>query len=304
MSAWTGCRWPSNSRRPGPRPWRPARSRRGWTTRCGSWTAAADPRSPGPPYGRGDMLTRTRETTMAATANAREVIGEATLGELEGTLRGRLVRPSDPDYDQARLVALARITSSTSSPGHPIARGSPSTSDGRARPTRPWTRGPPAVHTSTSLPNPGRTKCRRPTRPTPMPAWSRSRTGTTRPTCSSSIRTSAPPAIVGQYPPPCGYRGPLYPNFGPAAAVRRRPVIVLDPMPAKSASTTWTRPELFAKTLARFSAVVVLPTPVLLIAYRDYPGPRVPVEGVVCHGGQATRHHRSFPRTEFGSTGP
>ena len=41
---------------------------------------------------------------MAATANAREVIGEATLGELEGTLRGRLVRPSDPDYDQARVV--------------------------------------------------------------------------------------------------------------------------------------------------------------------------------------------------------
>src|SRR6476659_9839754 len=41
---------------------------------------------------------------MVATANAREVIGEATLGELEGTLRGRLVRPSDPDYDQARAV--------------------------------------------------------------------------------------------------------------------------------------------------------------------------------------------------------
>ena len=41
---------------------------------------------------------------MAATANAREVIGEATLGELESTLRGRLIRPSDPDYDQARLV--------------------------------------------------------------------------------------------------------------------------------------------------------------------------------------------------------
>jgi hypothetical protein len=33
---------------------------------------------------------------MAATANAREVFGEATLGELEATLRGRLVRPSDP----------------------------------------------------------------------------------------------------------------------------------------------------------------------------------------------------------------
>ena len=29
---------------------------------------------------------------MAATANAREVIGEATLGELESTLRGRLIR--------------------------------------------------------------------------------------------------------------------------------------------------------------------------------------------------------------------
>src|SRR5450759_5697437 len=41
---------------------------------------------------------------MAITADAREVIGEATLGELEGTLRGQLVRPSDPDYDQARAV--------------------------------------------------------------------------------------------------------------------------------------------------------------------------------------------------------
>src|SRR6185437_7027556 len=94
-----------------------------------------------------------------------------------------------------------RPTSSTSSPGHPIAKGFPSTSDGRARPTRPWTRGPPAAHTSTSLPNPGRTKCRRPTRPTRMPAWSRLRTGTTRPTCSSSTRTSAPPAAVDQRSP-------------------------------------------------------------------------------------------------------
>jgi FAD/FMN-containing dehydrogenase len=41
---------------------------------------------------------------MAATANARNVIGEATLGELEATLRGQLVRPTDPDYDQARAV--------------------------------------------------------------------------------------------------------------------------------------------------------------------------------------------------------
>jgi FAD/FMN-containing dehydrogenase len=41
---------------------------------------------------------------MAATVDARDVIGEATLGELEATLRGRLVRPADPDYDQARAV--------------------------------------------------------------------------------------------------------------------------------------------------------------------------------------------------------
>ena len=54
-----------------------------------------------------------------------------------------------------------------------------------------------------------------------MPAWSRSRTDTTRPTCSSSTRTSAPPAAVDQYPLPCGYRGPLYLMSGPAAGVRR-----------------------------------------------------------------------------------
>jgi FAD/FMN-containing dehydrogenase len=41
---------------------------------------------------------------MAATADTRDSIGEATLGELEATLRGRLVRPTDPDYDQARAV--------------------------------------------------------------------------------------------------------------------------------------------------------------------------------------------------------
>jgi FAD/FMN-containing dehydrogenase len=41
---------------------------------------------------------------MAVTADQREVIGEATLGELEGALRGQLVRPTDPDYDQARAV--------------------------------------------------------------------------------------------------------------------------------------------------------------------------------------------------------
>ncbi|HKQ00040.1 MAG TPA: FAD-binding protein, partial [Actinomycetes bacterium] len=41
---------------------------------------------------------------MAATVGARDIIGEATLGELESTLRGALVRPGDPDYDQARAI--------------------------------------------------------------------------------------------------------------------------------------------------------------------------------------------------------
>jgi FAD/FMN-containing dehydrogenase len=41
---------------------------------------------------------------MAATADARAALGEATLGELEATLRGHLIRPGDPDYDQARAV--------------------------------------------------------------------------------------------------------------------------------------------------------------------------------------------------------
>jgi FAD/FMN-containing dehydrogenase len=41
---------------------------------------------------------------MAVTADTREVLGEATLGELEAALRGQLVRPTDPDYDQARAV--------------------------------------------------------------------------------------------------------------------------------------------------------------------------------------------------------
>ena len=39
-----------------------------------------------------------------AMVGERDVIGEATLAELESTLRGRLVRPADPDYDQARAV--------------------------------------------------------------------------------------------------------------------------------------------------------------------------------------------------------
>jgi FAD/FMN-containing dehydrogenase len=41
---------------------------------------------------------------MTAVSNARDVIGEATFGELQDTLRGELIRPADPDYDQARAV--------------------------------------------------------------------------------------------------------------------------------------------------------------------------------------------------------
>jgi FAD/FMN-containing dehydrogenase len=41
---------------------------------------------------------------MATTVNTHDILGEATLGELEATLRGQLVRPADPDYDQARAV--------------------------------------------------------------------------------------------------------------------------------------------------------------------------------------------------------
>jgi FAD/FMN-containing dehydrogenase len=41
---------------------------------------------------------------MATMASARHIIGEATLGELEANLRGELVQPRDPGYDQARAV--------------------------------------------------------------------------------------------------------------------------------------------------------------------------------------------------------
>lgn len=41
---------------------------------------------------------------MTSTAPSRDAIGEATLSELQAGLRGRLIGPSDPDYDQARAV--------------------------------------------------------------------------------------------------------------------------------------------------------------------------------------------------------
>jgi len=59
----------------------------------------------------------------------------------------------------------------------------------------PPTPGAPAAPTSTSPPNPAPTSCRPPTRPTHTPASSRSKTGTIRPTSSTSTRTSAPPTV-------------------------------------------------------------------------------------------------------------
>src|SRR3954454_20569074 len=43
---------------------------------------------------------------MTATTQrpSKTIIGEATIGELEATLRGRVIRPSDSDYDEARAL--------------------------------------------------------------------------------------------------------------------------------------------------------------------------------------------------------
>ena len=92
---------------------------------------------------------------MAATVGARDIIGEATLGELEATLRGALVRPGDPDYDQARAIWNAahdrrpaliircagtadviRAVQFARSEGLPVAvRGAPTVSPGSPPPT-------------------------------------------------------------------------------------------------------------------------------------------------------------------------
>ena len=71
---------------------------------------------------------------MAATVDARDVIGEATLGELEATLRGGLVRPADPDYDQARAVWNAAHDRRPAD--HPLRRRRRRHAGGRVRPQR------------------------------------------------------------------------------------------------------------------------------------------------------------------------
>src|SRR5436305_8507599 len=41
---------------------------------------------------------------MTATAERSQVIGEATLGELQASLRGQVIRPRDKGYDEARAI--------------------------------------------------------------------------------------------------------------------------------------------------------------------------------------------------------
>ena len=41
---------------------------------------------------------------MTSTTLPAEVIGEATVGELQGSLRGQVILPTDSGYDQARAV--------------------------------------------------------------------------------------------------------------------------------------------------------------------------------------------------------
>src|SRR3954466_8380460 len=42
--------------------------------------------------------------TTQKNKGTRAVIGEATVGELQAALRGTVIRPGDPDYDEARSV--------------------------------------------------------------------------------------------------------------------------------------------------------------------------------------------------------
>src|SRR4051794_15848716 len=42
--------------------------------------------------------------TATTQSKARRVIGEATVGELQASLRGTVVRPGDADYDEARAI--------------------------------------------------------------------------------------------------------------------------------------------------------------------------------------------------------
>ena len=57
---------------------------------------------------------------MTSTTTPAGVVGEATVGELEDSLRGQVIRPGDSDYDQARRVWNAVTTAPGN--GHPLRR--------------------------------------------------------------------------------------------------------------------------------------------------------------------------------------
>src|SRR3954453_13768198 len=42
--------------------------------------------------------------TATTQRTSKTVIGEATIGELEASLRGRVIRPTERDYDEARAL--------------------------------------------------------------------------------------------------------------------------------------------------------------------------------------------------------
>jgi hypothetical protein len=51
-----------------------------------------------------DEIARSLESNMTTTEARHDALGEATLGELAQALRGELIRPQDPSYDEARSI--------------------------------------------------------------------------------------------------------------------------------------------------------------------------------------------------------
>ena len=131
------------------------------------------------------MLDRLTDEAIE-TLLARHAAGRAPVRELHLHQGGGAMATAPAG---TALPTAARPTSATSSPVRLTARASTSTSTGPGPPTRRWTHGAPAA-TSTSPPNQDRTRSRPPTHLIPTPAWSMSRTDTTRPTCSGSTKTS------------------------------------------------------------------------------------------------------------------
>ena len=56
---------------------------------------------------------------MTTTETRQDTLGEATLGEFAEGLRGELVRPTDPSYDEARTTFQSFLTAAPDSPDAP-----------------------------------------------------------------------------------------------------------------------------------------------------------------------------------------